>query len=323
MAKRKKKGARDTIATLALKKCIRCHKTKELTEFYSDRSRGDGLSTKCKKCEYECRKLRHEKLQSRTPDKIPYIESKRCSKCGQLKPVGDFYASTRNRDGYSCHCKLCVQNQKQSYHRRLAARRQSEIRRTDTKKCPKCRQVKRVSEFYKAVGKVDGYRALCKECDSSSAVQYRKKVADREFEDILPTGKKRCWMCKRHLPVEKFNYDRNQNDGLTTLCRECSKEYKTHHYEENYGDFYNRQVEYRARYPQRRSAFAAVYEATSKGKLIRPDTCSKCGNTGYIVAHHHDYESPLDVVWLCLRCDRQLHANLKRKDQASRSSEAG
>jgi ribosomal protein S27AE len=47
--------------------------------------------------------------------------------------------------------------------------------------------------------------------------------------------------------------------------------------------------------------------------LIRPDTCSKCGESGYIVAHHHDYDKPLDVIWLCLRCDRQLHADLKRK----------
>jgi len=252
---------------------------------------------------------------------MPHIESKRCSKCGQFKPAADFYSSRRNSDGYSCHCRLCVQKQKQSYCRRLAVRRKSEIPRIETKRCPRCGEVKPVSEFYKAVGKVAGYATHCKGCASVSAAEYRKRVADREFEDIQATGKKRCCMCKRRLPVEQFNYARSDCDGLASHCRDCGKEYKRQHYEENYGKFYNRQVEYRQRYPERRSAFAAVYEATSKGELTRPDACSKCGNTGYIVAHHHDYETPMDVVWLCLRCDRQLHADLKRKDRASRASE--
>ncbi|UCG54643.1 MAG: hypothetical protein JSV32_00010, partial [Dehalococcoidia bacterium] len=63
-------------------------------------------------------------------------------------------------------------------------------------------------------------------------------------------------------------------------------------------------------------AFAVVFEATSKGKLARPNICSKCGKSGYIVAHHDDYSKPLNVVWLCLSCDRQLHADLKRKRSA-------
>ena len=315
MAKRKKKGAQNTRTKPVVKRCSSCHKTKELTEYYGDHSRSDGLSTKCKKCDYECRKVRYDRLRNRTPDKIPDIDSKRCSKCGQVKSVADFYSSTRNSDGYTCHCNLCIQKQKQSYHRRLAARRKSTIPRIQTKKCPKCCEVKPVSQFCKAVGKLDGYRTLCKECDKRAKARYRDKVADREFEDIQVTGKKKCWMCKRYLPVSRFNFSRCSADGLASHCRECGKEYKRQHYEENYGELYNRQVEYRQRYPERRNAFGAVYEATSKGELMRPDTCSKCGNSGYIVAHHHDYTKPLDVVWLCLSCDRQLHADLKRKEK--------
>jgi len=317
MAKREKKAGRHTIASLAVKRCTRCRQTKELTEFYGDRSRGDGLSSKCKKCEYECRTLRRQQLQERTPEKIPSVDSKRCSKCGKFKPVADFYPVLSNKDGYCDRCKSCSREQSQSYHRRLAARRQKRIAHADMKRCCKCAEVKPVSEFYKAVGKLDGYSAVCIECNKSSAAQHRNKVADREFEDIQATGKKKCSMCKRRLPVEQFNYGRSNYDGLATHCRECGKEYKRHHYEQNYDKSYNRQVEYRQRYPERISAFAAVYEATSKGQLIRPDTCSQCGNRAYIVAHHHDYQSPTDVVWLCLRCDRQLHADLKRKHRAS------
>ena len=315
MAKREKKGRRHTREVVALKRCNRCHKTKELTEFYHDRGRSDGLSSKCKKCEYECRKIRYERLRNRTPDKIPNIDSKRCRKCGEVKPVADFYSSTRNSDGYSCHCKLCVQKQKQFYHRRLAARRQSEIPSIETKRCPKCGEVKPVSEFYKAAGKVDGYATHYKDCVRSSTAEYRKKIADRDFADIQVTGKKRCCMCGQNLPVSEFNYCRGTVGGLTSHCRECGKEYKRQHYEQYYGDYYNRTRQYRREHPERYRAYSIVQEAIKNGELTRPDTCSSCGNSGYIVAHHDDYNRALDVVWICLSCDRQLHADLKRKEK--------
>lgn len=315
MTKSGKKGRQQKKPALLLKTCSRCYKTKEITEFYHDSSREDGLSTKCKKCESDSRKLRRQKLQKRSPDKIPDITSKTCSKCGEVKPVMEFYRSLRNNDGYYNPCKACCLKQKQSYHRKLAARSQNQIPSTKTKRCPKCDEVKPVSKFYKAINKFDGYRAICKKCDNSNAVKYRHKIANREFEDIKPKGEKRCYMCKRSLPVGKFNYSRSSNDGLASHCRECGKKYKKQHYEQHFGEFYNQQVGYRHTHPERRKAFYTVHEATYKGKLIRPETCSKCGEKGYIVAHHNDYDKPLDVIWLCLRCDRQLHADLRRKEK--------
>ena len=58
-----------------------------------------------------------------------------------------------------------------------------------------------------------------------------------------------------------------------------------------------------------------MHEAIKEGELTRPDTCSKCGKSRDIVAHYIDYSRPLDVVWLCISCDRQLHADLKRKEK--------
>jgi hypothetical protein len=249
MAKREKKGGRHTRAAVALKRCSRCHETKELTEFHHDRSRSDGLSSKCKKCEYECRQVRYERLPNRTPEKIPDVDSKACSKCDEVKPVADFYASTRNRDGYSCHCKLCIKKQKQSHYRKLAARRQNEIPHIKTKRCPKCGKVKPVSHFYKAVAKVDGYATHCKNCARISAAEYRNKIADRKFADIQVTGKKRCCMCARRLPVSDFNYCRGTADGLTSHCRECGKEYKRRHFEQYYDEYYNRTRQSRREQP--------------------------------------------------------------------------
>lgn len=313
MAKHEEKGKRQKKTVLLLKKCNRCHKTKELTEFYHDRSRSDGLSSKCKKCEYECRKARYERLRNRTSKQLPNIASKRCSKCGEVKQVADFYVNKRNSDGYTCNCKLCVRKQKKSYHRKLASRRKSEIPSIKTKRCPKCSKVKSVSEFFKSVGKVDGYATICKDCNRDSHANHSRKIADREFEDIQPTGKKRCWMCKRNLPVGEFNYSRSNYDGLASYCRECGKEYKQQNYEQHFGEYYERARQHRREKPEMYRAYSIVEEAIKHGELIRPDVCSKCGKNDDIVAHHDDYDRPMDVVWLCLSCDRQLHADLRRK----------
>jgi hypothetical protein len=48
------------------------------------------------------------------------------------------------------------------------------------------------------------------------------------------------------------------------------------------------------------------------GDLVRPDACSKCGQTpllnkagvSQIQAHHADYAKPLEVEWICVFCHR-------------------
>lgn len=52
--------------------------------------------------------------------------------------------------------------------------------------------------------------------------------------------------------------------------------------------------------------------AIRKGELVRPMECSRCGiipaptsdGRAAIQAHHHDYDKPLDVEWLCAKCHR-------------------
>jgi RNA polymerase sigma factor (sigma-70 family) len=51
----------------------------------------------------------------------------------------------------------------------------------------------------------------------------------------------------------------------------------------------------------------AIVCALKDGTLLKPETCSQCGNGGKINAHHEDYDKPLDVVWLCNCCHLRLH----------------
>src|SRR5688572_17760617 len=61
-------------------------------------------------------------------------------------------------------------------------------------------------------------------------------------------------------------------------------------------------------------AYRLVRSALSRGDLTRPTSCGRCGRTpppsrdgrSLIHAHHHHgYECPLDVEWLCAWCHRK------------------
>lgn len=58
----------------------------------------------------------------------------------------------------------------------------------------------------------------------------------------------------------------------------------------------------------------AVWDRVKAGKIKRPQTCEQCGlvtktkdGRSGIVAHHCDYNKPLDVMWLCYKCHSDWH----------------
>jgi hypothetical protein len=60
-------------------------------------------------------------------------------------------------------------------------------------------------------------------------------------------------------------------------------------------------------------AHRAVWKALANGKLIRPQSCAKCGKAGPVQSHHHNgYENRLDVQWLCQSCHCSVHGHTLR-----------
>lgn len=45
------------------------------------------------------------------------VVTKRCTKCGVEKPLGEFYKQPRNKDGYQKYCKDCSKNQQKDYYK--------------------------------------------------------------------------------------------------------------------------------------------------------------------------------------------------------------
>lgn len=65
------------------------------------------------------------------------------------------------------------------------------------------------------------------------------------------------------------------------------------------------QDEWKSKYPNRRAANIALGNAVRDGK-VKKQPCFVCGDKA--VAHHPDYDRPLDVVWLCQAHHKQAHA---------------
>jgi len=47
--------------------------------------------------------------------------------------------------------------------------------------------------------------------------------------------------------------------------------------------------------------------AELSGKITRPDCCDRCKDTVKLERHHTDYNKPLDILWLCIKCHNQEH----------------
>lgn len=68
------------------------------------------------------------------------------------------------------------------------------------------------------------------------------------------------------------------------------------------------QKDWREQHPHRRSAQSALGAALKAGRIMK-QPCLICGSKAE--AHHPDYSTPLDVVWLCSQHHKQAHALAK------------
>ena len=144
------------------KHCLTCTRVLPLTHF------GEGRLRECD----DCRAMRG------TPAK------KRCSKCGEEKPGGEFNRSRTSASGLSSQCTLCARettakcrktkaDYRASYERERYRRRKARpFPPVPSKQCCKCGQVKAGSEFYLKPSDGSGLQSRCKDCMKVYAAEY-------------------------------------------------------------------------------------------------------------------------------------------------------
>lgn len=137
------------------------------------------------------------------------------------------------------------------------------------KTCRECGIEKPLADYYVHKQMADGHLNKCKSCVKLRVSINLEKNADyyREYE------KRRANL--PHRVEARKQYAKTENGKIAK--KRASKKYA----ETN---------------PLRRAAQIIVGNAVRDGKLIR-QPCLVCGDKAQ--AHHPDYSSPLDVVWLC------------------------
>ena len=141
------------------------------------------------------------------------------------------------------------------------------------------------------------------------------------------THSKECFKCKTVKSLDEFYKHKMMADGHLNKCKECTKNDVLIHRSENIERIreYDRE---RGKRPERAKVAAAISKAwvqadkrrsaahnavsraVRSGKLIKMN-CERCGAEKSL-AHHEDYNKPLEVIWLCQPCHKQRHVEINK-----------
>ena len=136
--------------------------------------------------------------------------------------------------------------------------------------------------------------------------------------------KKQCFKCGRILDIEEFYPHKQMKDGHLNKCKDCTRADSTRRlrehpdkvkeYEQKRSKTPERKAlaamylkKYRAEHPDRTKMNTRVKRAIERGEIIKPNYCQICGKTCKPYAHHHDYNKPLDVIFVCQSCHKKIH----------------
>jgi hypothetical protein len=128
--------------------------------------------------------------------------TKKCSKCKEVKPKGVFGKCKSAKDGLAYHCKAC----RKLYTKELAVKNrviyeENKDSLPETKICCACKEDKPRSEFSNNATQKDGLQADCKECKKvygvNGTVKNKLRYANGE---VVPPERKICGRCKSEKP---------------------------------------------------------------------------------------------------------------------------
>jgi hypothetical protein len=201
---------------------------------------------------------------------------KTCRKCGQDKPLGDFYKDARGRGGLSARCKPCVRTVNARWSEENPDRVRTIAREAYRRqRAARLEGVARTCEFCK--GEIPTERSAhakyCSErcCCSAAYERRREEMLDKRAGRL-------CDCCGTEIPITRTL----KATTCSTKCRDALNEGKL------------------MRIKCRQLSLYAV----KVGRLVK-QPCEVCGDEK-VEIHHSDYFDPLNVRWLCFVHHRNL-----------------
>lgn len=151
------------------------------------------------------------------------VVEKRCTKCGIIKPITEFYPNVHNKtDGHRYRCKVCENTPPLVY------------KQISEKVCSKCGMRKPTSEYNRQKLSLDGYYPECKHCMRKMNLAYASKNKEINTDKNMYLGGvnilKVCASCKENKYISQFNIKRSTKDGYDIYCKECTRKKKNDKY---------------------------------------------------------------------------------------------
>lgn len=158
------------------------------------------------------------------------VPQKRCSRCGESKPLADFARNKNSRDGLQPRCKSCNCEWHRVYYAEHKAHPRVRIRKLEpheSKTCNRCGHTKPVAEFrgHKRTDG-DGHYNQCRECERAyhrSAQPLRRewrRLYDKTHRDRI-YAKQKEWRQRnreRHI-ASRRRYWRSEKGRLYNRVR--------------------------------------------------------------------------------------------------------
>ncbi len=197
------------------------------------------------------------------------------------------------------------------------------------KKCRKCDQEKELNQFHKWARGKDGLCHYCKECISKDRKdnleknglqirQRRKELREKNPESIKISAKKSYEKHKEKI-LEKAHKYVEKNRQLINIKQRIyyKKNRKIINAKENAklatekGKKHSRDYYYKTQeiFRIKRNARNKLRYAVRLGKIMKAEFCEKCLEKRKLHGHHEDYSKPLEVIWVCNYCHKEIHSN--------------
>lgn len=191
--------------------CTRCSTDKAPGEFHKETARKNGLNSYCRVCATAYNQQRAKKYAA---ERGTASITKSCTKCSAEKPIAEFYACQKSRDGYGNWCKDCWLVFDRERSKRPDIREAARIR---CKKSYQKHQAERIAYTKTPVGRFQAYRNDARQRD------YGFSLTKNEF---MLFWQKPCFYCGDAIPT--VGLDRVDNSrgyvlgNVVSCCKTCN-----------------------------------------------------------------------------------------------------
>lgn len=184
--------------------------------------------------------VKKRQVTNKSEDVNVPVGYKRCSHCGKIKPLDEFYKDKNGKQEVKYCCKECW-NKAQWQYQKSKAKKDKAVP-DGYKRCSCCGEVKLLSEFNKDKFHKDGYQGQCRTCINAKRKERseKKKSAQTETEAAQPKlpfdyarrikraealsfapDTKECNQCHRTLPMTEFQTCSSNADYIANTCKQC------------------------------------------------------------------------------------------------------